>query len=378
MPDSDKWTARRGSQGDNWRWEGEAPPEPEANMALGRGDTPSGRRAEKPGRRIPGLALGAWWAALLAIMAAAIALIATPARQLWGRATSRRAESERQDFTGFAAVLGIFTLIAAVAFVVVLLASALSDDDSDGGLPPSATPTATTVTPGPTESPSTTLIPPVSATPAPTPTATSDVLVPPGPEGDVALGMWANELDAWWFGTLPEGSAVYHPGDEIPWLLRWDSQPGAAYVVEIRYDCRAGDTPLIDLLTGVEYAHDAIFLAEWGPGTTRPDAAVPVPDTADLDIDDTAPGLLYLYGGTFSLLPDGPDPASGCTDERSITMPVRATGDTMILMGSAWLAQPDDHAGASAADATSAIGLSAEIEGAGDAETAVSPGVLQP
>lgn len=377
MSDSDKWTARRGSQGDDWRWEGEPPPEPESTTSPSGGESMFSGRAEKPRRRLPAIRLTALLAAVAAFFVAAAVLIARPFRQVWARATERRSAGEARDFTRFAAVLSVFTLIAAVALLIALLISVTGDDD--GTSPPTGSPTATAgETPGRSETPAPTTSPTEEPTPQPSATPSPGVLVPPGPEGNVSLGLWANELSAWWFGTLPEGSAVYHPGDEIPWMLRWDADPGAAYVVQITYDCRAGDVPLIDLLTGVEYAHDDIFLAEWGPGTTRPESAVPIPDTADSEIDDAAPGLLYLYGGTFSLLPDGPDPAASCQDVRTITASVRATGNTMILMGSAWLAQPEDHNGTGAADATSTVGIKAEIEGAGGAQAGVMTGVIKP
>jgi hypothetical protein len=271
-------------------------------------------------------------------------------------------------------MLSVFTLLASVVLLVLLLTS-VTDDDSNGAAPPTDEPT---MTEDPTDAP--TDGPPASPSPTrrPSPTPTPDVLVPPAPEGDLSLGLWANELDAWWFGDLPEDGAIYHPGDEVPWLARWTAAPGASYSVSITYECRDGEAPLIDLLTGVEYAHDAIFLAEWGPGSTRPEAAVPVPDTADSEIDDNAPGLLYLYGGKFTLLPQGPLPGGPCTGERTITVPVEASGQMLLLMGSAWLAHPDDHGGDSAAGATSPIGLTVRVHGLGTAAAELSPDTVRP
>ncbi len=208
--------------------------------------------------------------------------------------------------------------------------------------------------------------------------ACSGALVAPPPQGDVSLGIWANELNAWWFGELPDGAATYREGDDAPFLLTWAAEPGAEYTVEITYACGVDGVPAIDILSGVQPADTEIFDAEWGPGGNVPEAAVLLPDTPDLTIDDGSVRLLYMYGGDFLLLPEGPDPAEGCQDERTITVPVRADAGEMILMGSVQLAHSGDHDGQGAADATAVISLSASVGTVGTADAGIEPGVIAP
>jgi hypothetical protein len=291
-----------------------------------------------------------------------------PFRNSWQRLSGTREGGNRRDFTRFAAILGLFSLIAAVALVAVLIASLVGGDSDD--LPPpfeSPSPTAPAGSPEPTTS--------AAPTSTPEPTDGTGGLVPPPPGDVLSLGFWANELDAWWFGDLPEGAAVYREGDEVPFMLRWAATPGNTYEVRITYQCASGGAPAIDILTGVEYAHAGIFEAEWGPGSTLPDAAVPVPDTPDLALDDAAPGLLYLYGGEFTLLPSGPDPA--CEGSRTIRMSMQAAAEEMILMGSAWLAQGEDHGGIGAAEA-GPVFMQGSVTGVGEAIVGLDEAVIVP
>jgi hypothetical protein len=209
--------------------------------------------------------------------------------------------------------------------------------------------------------------------------ACGGALVAPPPEGDISLGIWANDLNAWWFGDLPAGAASYSEGDELPFLLTWATRPGAEYMVEITYTCSSGGVPAIDILSGMQSAAPEIFEAEWGPGDKVPEAAVPLPDTPDLTIDDGSVRLLYLYGGDFLLLPQGPDPAAGCEDQRTISVPVRANADAeeMTLMGGARLADAGDHGGRGAA-AAAGISLSASVSAVGTTAAVIEPGVIAP
>ncbi|HEY5625280.1 MAG TPA: hypothetical protein VIT93_02210, partial [Dehalococcoidia bacterium] len=208
--------------------------------------------------------------------------------------------------------------------------------------------------------------------------ACGDEPVVPTPTDDLALALWANETRTWRFGDLPAGAATYDEGDDVPFLLTWTADPGEEYSVEITYDCRVGGGPAIDFLAGVELAEAAIFEAASGPGANRPDAAVPLPDTPDLDIDDGTVRLLYFYGGNFLLLPQGPDPADRCEDERTISVPVRADADELTLMGSVRLADSGDHGGRGDADATVVINLSASVSKVGTVTTGIQPGVIAP
>jgi hypothetical protein len=149
-------------------------------------------------------------------------------------------------------------------------------------------------------------------------------------------------------------------------------------LIRITYECRAGGAPAIDILTGIENAHEEIFLAEWGPGTALPDAAVPIPATPGLQIPGADSVLLYLYGGYYTQLVQGPEPGGNCEHERSLTVPVRAMGERVVLLGSLWLADSADHAGQGADDAGVPIHLSASVSGVGSAGAAIDPAVIRP
>ena len=136
--------------------------------------------------------------------------------------------------------------------------------------------------------------------------------------------------------------------------------------------------PVIDILSGVQSADPAIFEADRGPGDNLPDAAVPLPDTPDLDFDDGTARLLYLFGGIFLLLPQGPDTADSCEGERTITVPVEASASEMILMGSLRFADADDHDGQGAADSAAGISLSASVSAVGTAAAEIESGVITP
>lgn len=197
-------------------------------------------------------------------------------------------------------------------------------------------------------------------------------------EDAISLAVWAGEAVGWWFGDLTESVATYGEGDEIPFLLIWEAEPGDEYAVEITYDCSVGGVPAIDFLAGVESADADIFEAPRGPGRTTPDAAVPLPDSPDLDNDDGSVRLVFLYGGDFLLLPEGPHPADGCSGERTISFLVRADAEEMMLLGSLRLADSESDGGLGAADVTSGIGFSASVDGIGEVAVELEHGAVVP
>ena len=203
-----------------------------------------------------------------------------------------------------------------------------------------------------------------------------DLVTPQPTEESVSLAVWASETATWWFDDIPASAIAYREGDEPPFLLTWEAEPGEEYAVTITYDCLVGNVPAIDFLAGVESAEADIFKALRGPGRTTPDAAAPLPDTPDLDIDDGSVRLLYLYGGDFLLLPEGPEPADGCSGERTISFPVKADAEELVLMGSLRLADSADHRGLGAADVATGIGFSASVEGVGDVSIKLEHGVI--
>ena len=79
-------------------------------------------------------------------------------------------------------------------------------------------------------------------------------------------------------------------------------------------------------------------------------------------------------------MPQGPDPAEGCEDERTITVPVRANSDVgeLILMGSVHFADSDDRDRRGAADATAGFSLSASVSAVGRAIAGIESGVIAP
>ena len=208
--------------------------------------------------------------------------------------------------------------------------------------------------------------------------ACGGAIVQPPPDIDVSLGLWANDLSAWEFDGLPEGAASYNEGDEAPFILSSAAEPDEEYTIAITYACRAGGVPAIDFISGVPAADAEIFAANGGPGEKLPGAAVPLLNTPDLDVREGGIPLLYLYGGHFLLLPQGPGPAAECEDEQTITVPVQADADEIVLMGSVKLADADDHDGQGASDATASISLSASVSSVGTATAAFEPGVIAP
>jgi len=353
-------------------------------------------------------------------------------RDFW--ALTRKDENGKgSDYTSFAVLLGGFSIVAVGTLVVVLIAALFSGSSSQPLVSPFGSTSPTASPPGdPPETPwidaqlfqddpltaanflwdtgraagSTDLVSaanhirqslavgrslnedflcPIldlynadySSGPAGSP-ACGGALVTPPPESDITLAMWANELNAWWFGDLPVGFASYSEGDEAPFLLTWAAEPGEEYNVEITYTCSVDGVPAIDILSGVQSADAEIFEAARGPGDKVPDAAVLLPDTSDVDDDNVR--LLYLYGGDFLLLPGGPEPAAACEDERTISVPVHAAADAseMILMGSVRLADSGDHEGRGAADVAAGISLSAAVSAVGTAAAGFEPGIIAP
>ena len=168
-------------------------------------------------------------------------------------------------------------------------------------------------------------------TPTPTPTPTSSA-----PTFRLAVF----DEGEWRFDALPQ-AAVYYEGGAIPLLLRIDNAlPGAAYLLTIRYTCEG-----FDLLTA--YDHDVgsePALASGGPGSATADSAVQIPDDSGTDADDGAAGSLSLWGGSFiaigALLPSSP-----CTDQKSLSVSLLASADTLFIMWAVQLSETASDSG---------------------------------
>ena len=168
-----------------------------------------------------------------------------------------------------------------------------------------------------------------TATPTPTPTPTPTFSAP-------LYRLAVFDEGQWQFDALPQ-AAAYHEGGAIPLLLRIDNAlPGTAYLLTIRYTCEG-----IDLLTA--YDHDTgsePALASDGPGSAAADSAIQIPDDPGTDADDGTAGSLSLWGGSFiaigALLPSSP-----CTDEKSLSVSLLDSADTLFVM---WAVQLSDAA----------------------------------
>ncbi len=129
--------------------------------------------------------------------------------------------------------------------------------------------------------------------------------------------------------------AAYHEGAAIPLLLRIDNAlPGAAYLLTILYSCEG-----FDLLTAYDRDNGSEpALAAGGPGSATADSTVQIPDDPGTDDDDAAAGSLSLWGGSFiavgALLPSSP-----CTDQKSLSVSLLASADTLFLLWAAQLSE---------------------------------------
>jgi len=162
-----------------------------------------------------------------------------------------------------------------------------------------------------------------TATPTPTPTSSAPLF---------RLAVFDD--GQWQFDALPQ-AAAYREGGAIPLLLRIDNALlGAAYLLTIRYTCEG-----FDLLT--TYDHDTgsePALASGGPVSATADSTVQIPDDPGADADDGEAGSLSLWGGSFiaigALLPSSP-----CTDEKSLSLSLLASADTLFIMWAVQLSE---------------------------------------
>ena len=227
---------------------------------------------------------------------------------------------------------GLLVLLIALALLAIRLSD--SNDSSPAGAADTPTPvlsTAVVASPIPSATHVETPTPTQTATATPTPTRT------PTPTSSAPLFRLAVfDEGEWQFDALPQ-AAAYRDGGAIPLLLRIDNAlPGAAFLLTIRYTCEG-----FDLLTA--YDHDTgsePALASGGPGSATADSTVQIPDDPGTDVDDGGAGSLSLWGGSFiaigALLPPSP-----CTDEKSLSVSLLASTDTLFIM---WAAQLSDAA----------------------------------
>jgi hypothetical protein len=241
--------------------------------------------------------------------------------------------------------------------------------DPAGFTPPAMTAAVTktvTATPALTPSPSVAPSASIAATPA---------TVPGEPLG---LAFWDKTLRQWTFGNIGE-QAAYKEGDRMPFLVRWTgARRDTTYEVTLRYDCRTNDGAAIDFISGLPAGDDGPATAQSGPGRSRPDAAIPLPDDTSLTFDDATAAVLQVWGGTFALLARGPAPDGACAGQKSIVVQVKATSDTVYLLGSAHLAAAANWSGRGAAAQNSGFSLAVNVSGVGVVNLSVLAHAVSP
>ena len=192
------------------------------------------------------------------------------------------------------------------------------------------------------------------------------------------MAYWANKLNKWWFGDLTDSVANYEEGQDIPFMVRWDGVAGAAYWLRIVYDCRTPDTlGTIDYLSGVQGWGSELLSASYGPGTGRPNGAIPVPDTPNFDPDNSNLAVFTLYGAKFSVLPLPPHPDGNCDFQRTLDLPIQAYGGPIVFLGSGHLGTATVYSsGKGASTASVPFGLHVTVDGVGRADVMVDPSAI--
>jgi hypothetical protein len=287
-------------------------------------------------------------------------------------------EEMRAPMTLFAA-LG---LAAVLAIAVALGVAILDDNDSNGAIIASVTATPEVTEPGAEPTPPTGR--PTVTEPAATPTdappsATPPVVVPPPtPQGSVAIALWSDARNGWWFGDLTPTVGQYVEGEMMPVLATFAATPGQAYDVQIVYDCATDDAfGAFDYLSGIDAWGTSPLTAPGGPGKDRPDAAVPVPGVDGLPYDDAAFGIISLFGAHFNGLPGGPQPAGDCDRQRAQAISVIADGPQVFVVVGAHLASAADWGvdeGAGSHDPP--FGIEVVVPGLGSARANVTAGTV--
>ena len=253
-----------------------------------------------------------------------------------------------EDVRAPLAIFTALTLAAVLSVTIALVVTAL-DDDGDGVagvIDLTQSPTSQSSTPGATDKPTATASPTPAPTDSPTPTPTPEPTTTPPtvPTDGPSLAFWSRTFSEWWPGDISADASLYEEGQTIPFLVRWPATPGQAYEIDLVYDCATADSfGAMDYLSGIQGWSPQILLGRGGPGRDRPDAAVPVPETANFAPDDADSGVFFLFGGQFTVLPSPVSPDEDCDRQRLIRLSLQASGDEVWLIGSAHLATEADY-----------------------------------
>jgi hypothetical protein len=146
-------------------------------------------------------------------------------------------------------------------------------------------------------------------------------------------------------------------------MVRIDqTDPGAIYKIQLRYQCQTATAAAFDYLGGRSDKDASATLTDPGPGR-RPDSTLPMPDDPSIAFDD-APGRRFeVWGGTFHQPPEGPQPPSLCLNEKTLSVSILAQGETVFLVLGAHLASSRDWGdGKGAAAQPAAINLAASVD----------------
>jgi hypothetical protein len=427
MDDSKRFIARRGTHGE-WHWQ-ETPPGPRGPSPLSRlrGAVSKGRAAAArsfrsaiaglsvaPGRlRRPGAPQQApdveststeppnGWAPLPeptsvppAPSNAPVAHPDVPLRNLRQpelAKTRSRVATIRESLRAPLAVFACLVLAAIVAVAAIVVIETFDGGSSSGGVlvgNVTKTPASTeTMSPTATRKPSPGATPstarpstetPSRQTPAPQTAPPTAVIPTTSPQGPVSVAYWANRLNEWWFGYLTDRVANYEEGQDIPFTVRWNGVAGATYWLRIVYDCQTPNTlGAIDYLSGLQDWGREPLAASYGPGTGRPDAAIPVPDTPNFDPDNNNAAVLTLYGAKFPVRPLPPTPGDNCDLQRTLNLPIQAAGGPITLLASGHLGTASVYSsGKGASAARIPFGLHITVDGVGRADVMVDPSAI--
>jgi hypothetical protein len=161
-------------------------------------------------------------------------------------------------------------------------------------------------------------------------------------------------------------------------MVQWDGAAGQTYWVRITYACStAGVLGGIDYLSGVQSWGREIVYATYGPAQDLPNGAITVPDTQGFAPDDENAGLFSVYGGKFPVLPEAPAPSGACPGQRTISLPVLASGGKVTLLASGHLGAASVYgSGNGAASASSALSVIVSVDGVGSAVVSIDPSAI--
>jgi len=213
-----------------------------------------------------------------------------------------------------------------------------------------------------------------SSEPSPAATAT------PNNDITVQLLAWSRQQSGWVDDRLDENPASYQEGESVPLLVRLEGAvDDETYEITMRYQCGTEERASFDYLSQVAEADAASVLRPPGPGRTRPDTTIPIPDYPSIAFDDVINRRFLLWGGSFGAPPEDPHPSSQCTDTREFRTSVTAHDTALSLMMGAHLAAAVDWGegrGASSQDVP--LFMEVSVNGGTPVRLEVTPDTVAP